>query len=140
MRKIIFAIVLSAILGTSALVTALEWDKGTGIGMGYVPYSGGPAGRGIWKALNLSLDQQEKMQALRKSFLEESLLIRTDLMNKQFELKALWVKMNPDGAKILPKQKEINDLRAQLQEKATKYGQAAIARLGSPQTCRRLMD
>jgi Spy/CpxP family protein refolding chaperone len=40
-------------------------------------------------------------------------------MSKKLELKALWVQTNPDEGKILAKQKEINALRVQLQEKAT---------------------
>jgi Spy/CpxP family protein refolding chaperone len=41
-------------------------------------------------------------------------------MEETTELKALWLQTNPDERKILEKQKEINGLRAQLQEKSIK--------------------
>ncbi len=36
-------------------------------------------------------------------------------------MQTLWAQTNPDQEKILAKQKEINALMAQLQEKATKH-------------------
>jgi Spy/CpxP family protein refolding chaperone len=123
MKKIIFAVMMVAILATTALALAMaqDWGKGPGMGMGYGPYSGGPglAGPGRWGALNLTPEQVEKMKALRKSFFEQALHLRNELMSKKLELKALWVQTNPDEGKILAKQKEINDLRAQLGEKVT---------------------
>ena len=113
---------MAVILTTSGMALAVDWAKGPGMGVGYGPHSGGPAkaGSGLWSALNLTPEQTEKMQALRKGFFEEALPLRNELMSKKFELKALWVQTNPDEAKIMAKQKEINALRAQLQEKATK--------------------
>jgi Spy/CpxP family protein refolding chaperone len=60
------------------------------------------------------------MKALRKSFFEQALSLRNELMSKKLELKALWVQTNPDEEKLLAKQKEINALKAQLQEKGIK--------------------
>jgi Spy/CpxP family protein refolding chaperone len=120
MKKIFVAVIMAAILATTGLATAQGWGKGPE--MGYGPYSGGPgsAGPGRWGALNLTPDQIEKMKALRKSFFEQALPLRNELMSKKLELKALWMQTNPDEGKILAKQKEINALRVQLQEKATK--------------------
>ena len=122
MKKIIFAVMMAAILATTGLATALDWGKGPGMGMGYGPMSGGArlAGPAYGGALNLTPEQIEKMKALRKSFFEQALPLRNELMSKKLELKALWVQTNPDEGKILAKQKEINALRVQLQEKATK--------------------
>ncbi len=94
------------------MATAVDLGRGSGMGMGYGPRSDGPAkaGHGLWAALNLTPEQTEKMQALRKSFFEEALPLRNELMSKKFELKALWVQTNPDEGKILAKQKEINAL------------------------------
>ena len=121
MKKIIFAGMMAAIMATAGLAMALDSAKGPGMGMGYGSHPGGAglAGR-LWAALNLTLEQVEKMKALRKSFFEQTLPLRNELMSKKFELKALWVQTNPDEGKILAKQKEINDLRAQLGEKVTK--------------------
>ena len=122
MKKTIFVVIMAAILATTGLATAQGWDKGHEMGMGYGPHSGGlgSAGPGLWRGLNLTPEQTEKMQALRKSFFEEALPLRNELMSKKFELKALWVQTNPEEGKILAKQREINALRAQLQEKFTK--------------------
>ena len=122
MKKIIFVVMVAAILATAGLAIALESAKGPGMGMGYGPHSGGPGlrGHGLWGALKLSPEQVEKMKALRKSFSEQVLPLRNELMRKKFELKALWMQTNPDEEKILAKQKEINDLRAQLGEKVTR--------------------
>ncbi len=40
---------------------------------------------------------------------------------KQLELKTLWAQTSPDQEKILAKQKEINALRTQMQEKGTMH-------------------
>ena len=60
------------------------------------------------------------MKALRESFLKEKIPLRNELMLKRLELRGLWMQTNPDEAKILAKQKEINALRAQFGEKVTK--------------------
>lgn len=122
MKKMIFVVMMVAILATAGLATAQEWGKGHGMGMGYGPHSGGArsAGSSLWGALNLTPEQMQKMQALRESFLKEKIPLRNDLMLKRLELRGLWMQTNPDEAKILAKQKEINDLRGQLAEKVTK--------------------
>jgi Spy/CpxP family protein refolding chaperone len=116
------AVMMVAILATAGLAMAQGSEKGPGMGMGYGPHSGGErlGGHGLWSALNLTPEQVQKVQALRESFFKETLPLRNDLMSKKLELKALWLQTNPDEEQILAKQKEINDLRAQLQEKGTK--------------------
>jgi Spy/CpxP family protein refolding chaperone len=122
MKKIIFAVLMVAVLAIAGMAMALDWARGPGMGMGYGPHSGGPAlaGPGLWGALNLTPEQVEKMHALRGSSFKEKIPLRNELMSKKLELKALWVQTNPDEEKILAKQKEINLLRAQLQEKTIK--------------------
>ena len=122
MKKIIPAVLMAAILATAGLATAQDWGKGHGMEMGYGPHSGGArsAGSGLWRALNLTPEQTQKMQAVRESFLKEKIPLRNELMLKRLELRGLWMQTNPDEAKILANQKEINALRAQLGEKVTK--------------------
>jgi len=120
MKKIIFVVLVAVILSTAGLAIALDSAKDPGMGMGYGPHSGGPAGHGPWRVLNLTPEQVEKMKALRKTFFEQALPLRNELMSKKFELKALWLQTNPDEGKILAKEREVNALRVQLQEKATK--------------------
>jgi Spy/CpxP family protein refolding chaperone len=119
MKKIMVAVMMVALLAAGGLVMAQGYEKGPG--MGYGPHSGGRSGgHGLWRALNLTPEQVEKMKALRKSFFEQALPLRNDLRSKKLELKALWLQPNVDEEKILAKQKEINALRDQLQEKATR--------------------
>jgi Spy/CpxP family protein refolding chaperone len=134
MKKIIFAVMMAAILVTSGLAMGQGWGKGPGMGMGYGPYYGGAraGGPGPWGALNLSPEQVEKMRVLRDSFFKEKIPLGNELMSKRLELRALWVQTNPDEEKILAKQKEINGLRAQLQEKATK-SRLEMLRILSPE-------
>jgi Spy/CpxP family protein refolding chaperone len=122
MKKIIVAVMMLAIFATAGLAMGQGWGKGPGMGMGYGPHSGGArwAGSGPWGALNLTPEQAEKMKALRAGFFKERIPLRNELMSKRLELRALWMRTNPDEEKILAKQKEMNVLRAQLQEKATK--------------------
>jgi len=71
--------------------------------------------------LNLSAEQTQKMEDLQESFLKGINQLRKELKVKQNELRTLWDERNPDQEKILAKQKEINALEAQLQEKARWY-------------------
>jgi Spy/CpxP family protein refolding chaperone len=71
--------------------------------------------------LNLTPEQNQKMQAMRESFFKETIPLRNDLMAKQLELRTLWSQTTPDQEKILAKQREINTLRGQMQEKMTKH-------------------
>ena len=127
MKKLMIAVLAVALLATSGVVMAQGWGggpgggRGPGMGMGYGPNDPG-YGPGAWGAgLNLSAEQTQKMQALRESFFKETIPLRNEMMIKKLELQTLWAQKKPDEGKILAKQKEINALRAQFQEKATKH-------------------
>jgi Spy/CpxP family protein refolding chaperone len=119
MKKTVVAVMMVALLAAAGLAIAQGYEKGPGMEMGCGPRMGMGHGPGMWHALNLTPEQTQKLQALRESFFKETIPLRNDLMSKKLELRSLWLKTNPDEAQILAKQKEINDLRAQLQEKAT---------------------
>ena len=116
--KTIFALVgVLALLTFPVLAMAQGWEMGMHQGMGY-----GPSWMGDWASrLNLSNEQMQKLTALHERFLKETISTRNDLALKQIELRTLWLQTNPEEGKILAKEKEINVLRAQIQEKATKY-------------------
>jgi zinc resistance-associated protein len=122
MKKIIVAVAMVAVLATAGLAMAQGSDKGPGMGRGYGRHSDGnrSAGPGPWAHLNLTPEQVEKMKALRESFFKEKMPLQNELMGNRLELKALWMQTNPDEQKILAKQKDINTLRAQIEEKATR--------------------
>jgi Spy/CpxP family protein refolding chaperone len=116
--KTTFALVTVLVMLTfPALAMAQGWEMGMHQGMGY-----GPSWMGSWASrLNLSNEQMQKLEALHERFLKETISIRNDLALKQVELRTLWLQTNPEEGKILAKEKEINALMAQVQEKATKY-------------------
>jgi Spy/CpxP family protein refolding chaperone len=122
MKNVIVAVVLGAVLATAGLAMAQGSEKSPGMERGYGPYSGGArsAERALWHHLNLTPDQVEKIKAWRESFFKERIPLQNELMGKRLELKALWMETNPDEQKILAKQKEIDVLKAQIEEKATK--------------------
>ncbi len=126
MKKVIVGLMVVALLPTAGLAMAQGWGRGMGYGPGpgaeYGPgYGPGYGPRGAWANLNLTPEQTQKLQAMRESFFKENLPLRNDMQVKQLELRTLWAQTNPDQEKILAKQKEINALRAQMQEKGTKH-------------------
>jgi len=116
MKKIFALVGMLALLTFPISTMAQGWQMGMHQGMGY-----GPSWMGGWASrLNLSNEQMQKLEALHEKYLKETMAMRNDLALKEVELRTLWLRMNPDEAKILAKEKEINALRAQVQEKGTK--------------------
>jgi zinc resistance-associated protein len=79
------------------------------------------AHRGHWgqegKFANLTPEQAGKLFDLRQKFLDDTVSLRKDMVVKRAELRALWRAENPDEKQILAKLKEINAIKAKLQEK-----------------------
>ncbi len=74
--------------------------------------------RGHWgKCANLTPEQAGKLFDLRQKFLDDSASLRKEKLVKKAELRALWRSENPDEKQILAKLKEINAVKAKLQEK-----------------------
>ena len=104
-----------------ALVATVALAWGPGFGPGFGRGFGGP-GSGVPPIPNLTDEQSTQIQALRDGFLKEIEPLRKELYAKQTELRTLWSSPNPDQAAITAKQKEMLDLRTQLQEKASSLG------------------
>ena len=116
MKKMIVAILGIALLTTSGLALAQGWGRGPGMG------PGGGMGFGPCAAnLNLTAEQIKEMQDLRTSHFSETSTLREALFSRNAELRSLWAQKDPSQTEILKKQKEINDLRTQLQEMAVKH-------------------
>jgi Spy/CpxP family protein refolding chaperone len=115
MKKMLVAVLVVALSLSTGAAMAQGWGRGSGYGPGSGP---GYGPRGAWgPGLNLTSEQNQKLQALQESFLKQTLPLRNEMQIKQFDLRTLWAQSNPDQGKILAKQKEINALREQLQEK-----------------------
>ena len=105
--SILFMVIMLVISATIAM--AGPWRCGSGMGPNALAN------------LDLSAEQATKIQALREARLKEVSPVRNQLFGKRAELRLLWVQINPDQDKIRAKQKEISNLRDQIQEKTTKY-------------------
>ncbi len=64
--------------------------------------------------LNLSLEQQQKIIAIRQQFENDTLFIKNDLRVKEKELRQLWAADPLNQSAIDNKTKEVNSLRIQL--------------------------
>jgi Spy/CpxP family protein refolding chaperone len=104
-----------------ALVATVALAWGPGFGPGFGRGFGGPA-FGSPPIPNLTAEQSAQIQALRDGFLKEVEPLQKELYTKGTEFRSLWSSPNPDEDAISAKQKEMIDLRTQLQEKATNLG------------------
>ena len=109
MKKMFVAAIVVALLATSSLAMAQGW------------WNFQPRKNDWGKGMKLSSEQTQKLNALQQNFQKDTASLRREIQSKQLELKALWVQANPDQGKILAKEKEMNDLRDQLQEKTINY-------------------
>jgi Spy/CpxP family protein refolding chaperone len=110
MKRTAMVMSLVAVLALTASA-ALAWGPGRGMG--------GGRGNGFPAIPNLTAEQSSKITALREAHLKGIEPLQQGLLTKRTELRALWQSSNPDEAAIKAKQKEILDLRSQLQDKAT---------------------
>jgi Spy/CpxP family protein refolding chaperone len=118
MKKMMVAILGIALLATSGLALAQGWGRGPGMGSG----PGRGMGLGPCAAnLNLTAEQIKEMQDMRTKFFNETASLRETLFARNAELRTLWAQKDPNQTEIMEKQKEVNNLRAQLQESATKH-------------------
>lgn len=117
MKKIL-VIGLSLALAVALVATiAMAW--GPRFGPGFAGGQGfGIAGPPF---ANLTPEQSSQIQALRDAYLKEIAPLQQQLLAKGRELTNPWSTPNPDPAAITATQKEIFDLRSQLQEKANQF-------------------
>jgi Spy/CpxP family protein refolding chaperone len=106
--KMSLVMVLALVLSLS--LAASSWAGPRGGGMG--------GGKG---AMNLSPDQAGKFFDLKEKFRNDTAETRKQMMVKHAELAALWKAEKPDEKAIVAKQKELNALRDQMQEKRTAF-------------------
>jgi Spy/CpxP family protein refolding chaperone len=76
---------------------------------------GGPIG--FVANLNLSKEQSEKMWQTKEKFHNDTQKLRYELFQKSIELKSLYADPKTDEAALFAKQKELNALRQNMQDK-----------------------
>jgi zinc resistance-associated protein len=118
-KKIIGIGFLVAVLAVPVVALAHGWGRGNmmgnwGGGPGYMtPY--GPGNE------TLTPDQRTQLDQLDHKFYEDTANLRKDLWDKSYELNTVLNNENPDLEKAKVLNKEINDLRTQLDEKSLNY-------------------
>lgn len=73
----------------------------------------------MFKKLNLTDEQKNKIEALVTAREKEIRPIREKMFDKSVELRRLWLHENPDKDKILALQKEARTLRDKMEDKST---------------------
>ncbi|MEJ5357869.1 MAG: Spy/CpxP family protein refolding chaperone [Desulfobacterales bacterium] len=95
------------------------WGGGGGMGRGP---GMGPGYGGLSSELpDLTPEQIQKMEELRKKHWAEVAPLQNERLAKRSELRALWAEPNPDQEKILAKQRELAELDLRLREKMTRH-------------------
>jgi len=69
------------------------------------------------RQLNLTEEQMVKLQAIRESYLRDTLVWRNELVVKRFDLRDLLSDPQSDPNRVLAKQREISDLESKIQER-----------------------
>jgi zinc resistance-associated protein len=113
MKKNILIVIVAVFALALVASAAMAWNPGYGRGAGYGPGYGNPP------ISNLTPEQATKIQAIQQATFKETSPLQQQLFAKRTELRGLWLSRNPDQAKINALQKEILNVRGQLQEKTT---------------------
>jgi len=107
-----------------ALTAAAVYAVGPGNGPmgkdGFGHHQGGEMGMGPMGPmanLNLSKDQLGKMWQLKEKYHNDTQALRYELFQKSMELKTIYADPKTSDAAILAKQKEVNALRQQMEDK-----------------------
>ena len=105
--SLLLVLALGLGLGLAAAAGAQPMGKGMGHGPGHM--------------MNLTPEQAGKLFDLKEKFHTDTSALRKQMWIKRAELAALWKAEKPDQAAITAKQKELNALRDQVQEKMTAF-------------------
>ena len=82
--------------------------------------------------LGLTAEQTAKIKELREQHLKDIKPLQDKMFSKRGELRLLWLQQNPNKDKIVSVQKEIRDLKGQLQDSQTNY-RLAVFNILSPE-------
>ncbi len=135
MKKMTFA--LTAILvGLLLASQAFAWGPGRGFGPGR---GGCYDARAGLENLNLTSEQKTKIEDLQIAYEKVTRPLRDKIYDKSVELRKLWLAAEPDKAKILAAQKELNALRDELQTKVTEM-RLDIRKVLTPEQNAKLAD
>lgn len=111
---VLMAVAMGMLLTVPAFAFGPGGNRGYGEGRGY-GYCGNPAS---WN-LNLTTEQNTKIEALQDANYKAVRPLREKMHDKAVELRREWLKANPDKYKINAAQKELRTLRDNIEDKDT---------------------
>jgi len=119
MKKLMMIGLVVAMVGATSMM-AFSWGPGFNRGAGYGAYGPG-ACWGNYDRQSLTEEQEAKLDSLDKQHFDETRTLRRELWTKRDKLDELMNSENPDRDQVMTLQKEIAQLRDQLQEKNLDY-------------------
>ena len=111
-KKLTLIVAIAIAVGAVSLgVMARGWGRGINCSPGQGKY-----GKNMFniKALNLTMDQQQKLLSIRQDFEKDTMNLRFEIQKKNVELKQLWAAKPLNQKAIEAKSKEIAGLRVQI--------------------------
>jgi len=124
MKKLMLAmisILFSMAISTDLFAVDCAWVRGHGMREGAEHHYYKDKAVDLFARLNLTSEQKARIKTLREANLRDVKPLQDRMFSKRGDLKLLWLQSNPDKEKILATQKEIRELRDQMQDKATAY-------------------
>jgi len=112
MRKLTLTLTAVAV-GLLLTSQAFAWGPGRGPGAGRDCGYRSEAG---FEKLNLTDDQEAKIEALQDANYKATKPVREKMFDKSVELRRLWLQANPDKGKITAAQKELRTLRDEMED------------------------
>lgn len=88
--------------------------------------------------LDLTAEQTESIRALRASFQEDIAPLRTQVFEKKAEVRLMWMQTKTDAEAIRAKQKQIHDLKWQVNQKTTDF-RLAVRKVLTPEQLSRFL-
>lgn len=134
MRRKLVLIVLVGLLVLGTVQGALAFGRG-GMGFG----NGLMAAKGPFSGLDLTSEQQQKLQELQIQFLEKTQNLRLTLQKLALELRNLWSQEPLDEKAITEKTSEMVKTRLQLVEKAREM-RSEVESILTPEQLEKLSD
>ena len=92
------------------------WKPGTDGGRGM-----GPGWRSDFSGINLTEDQQKKLDTLYQAYGKDVAKLNNKLGQKQLEMNSLLLEPNPDQSRVASLQKELSGLQSDLNDKRINY-------------------
>ena len=118
MKNTLIITTLIVLLLTLAVAAEAQWWKsGTGGGR----RNGAPGWRSDFSGLNLTEDQQKKLDSLYQTYWKDVALLNNKLGQKQLEMNSLLLELNPDQRRVANLQKELSGLQSDLNDKRINY-------------------